>query len=222
MLSLIALMAALSAPGRAADNEISLELGSFGTHDDAFELFHDNGQLGTVGFRGGLGLSRHLGVVAGWHHAATGNTVEVQSSTATDSESRYQTFQAAYRGHHFLIGPKLDTTALGWFHPYATVQGALFVGRVLMDDDPDVDDNPGQLQATAVSPGGVAALGWDIVPVRPGGGQIGIGWHIEAGYGRVATTSYRAHPPGGNGDPAEIARFGLGGFYLRTGVGLYF
>ncbi len=226
MLSLLTLMAALSSPGRAADNEISVELGSFGTSDDRFDLVHDRGQLGTWGVRGGIGLSEHLGVVAGWHHTATGNQVEVESTfdetVSYDGEYLYQNFQAAYRGNHFLVGPKVDTAVWGWFHPYATVQGALFVGQVLFDDDPEVDDNPGQLKATAVSPGGVAAVGWDIIPVHFGGGQSGVGWHLEGGYGLVAAAAYKAKPASGNGDPAEIARFGLGGFYLRTGVGLYF
>lgn len=221
MLTALSLLALLAAPADAADNELSFELGSIGTMDDRFDLFHDRELFGTMGVRGAVAVHDRVNIVASWQHAGTGNQVEVEGESS-DDEYSYQTFQAAYHGHHVTLGPKADVELWDWAFPYVTVQGAMFFGRVLLDDDPEHDDNPGQLKASAVSPGGVAALGMDIVPVKTRGGAVGFGSHVELGYGLTAASSYKAKPASGNGERAEIARFGFGGFYLRAGVGLYF
>lgn len=206
--------AILAGPAQAADHELSLELGSFGTADERFDLFRDSSTIGTMGGRVGVAVHDNVSVLVGYHRGAWGSKVEV------DDGDDYPYFQAAYKGNQVLVGPKADIRVTDWFRPYGTVQGALFFGRVFLDDDPDHDDNINQIVATGFSPGGVAALGFDLVPFRPRK-QLRFGSHLEMGYGLTAASGFKATPPGG-GEKIEIARFGFGGFYLRWGVGAYF
>lgn len=234
MLTAIILGALLGADANAASHELSLELGSFGTSDDRFELFHERNLLGTYGLRAGLAVHPRVAVMLGYHYATAGNTVETDDSYGYYDydydyyddeyyEDYYEegNFQAAYRGHHLLLGPKVDIPIDDWGFPYLTVQGAMFVGQVLLDEDPSDDENVNELKATALNPGGVAAIGIDIVPLHLPSRKASFGGHIEMGYGLTAATGYTAKLPTGQSE-AEIARFGLGGFYLRTGLGVYF
>ena len=220
MISTILLAALAAGPARAADNEISLELGSLGTQDNRFNLVHDRAQMGTYGGRVGLKVLDNLGVLVDIQHGAWGNTVDVYGSSDTYYDETGSTFTAAYRGSQVLVGPKADLRVTDWFHPYVTIQGGLFFGRVLLDDDGQHTDNANQIAATAFQPGGVAALGLDLVSIRMRH-QLRFGSHLELGYGLAAASSFKATPPGG-GDKIEIARFGFGGFYAKWGVGAYF
>ena len=222
LLAFALLLSTALSPAHAASHELSLELGSFGTRDDRFDLFHERSLLGTYGLRGGIALHDRVSLLVGAHYASTGNEVWVEggSNYEDDYEEEGASFRAAYRGAHLLVGPKLDIPVADWGFPYLTVQGALFVGRVYLDEGPDDTENAGQLAATGLNPGGVAAVGLDIVPVHLRGGRTGFGSHIEMGYGLVAATGFDQKPE--VGEAAEIARFGMGGFYLRAGVGVYF
>lgn len=224
-------LALLAAPATAADHELSLELGGFGTMDERFDMFRQSPMVGTLGLRGAVALHDNVAIVLGVHHGAWGSSVEVDGEGSEyDDEDYYYyysyedegdaDFQAAYRGNQVLVGPKVDVRIVDAFRPYATVQAALFTGTVRLDDDPDHDDNENQLKATALQPGGVAALGFDLVPLRPRQ-PLRFGTHLELGYGLTAATGFQAKPPGG-GEKVEIARFGFGGFYMRWGVGAYF
>ncbi|NOY26664.1 MAG: outer membrane beta-barrel protein [Oligoflexia bacterium] len=206
--------ALLAGPAAAADNELSLELGSFGTSDSRFDMIQDSAAIGTVGGRIGLALLDNLSVVAGYHRGTWGSQVDVNEVTQNTD------FQIAYQGNQVLLGPKADVRVTDWFSPYVTLQGGVFFGRVLLDEDAVHDDNVNQIAANGWAPGGVAALGFDLVPVRQRK-RLRFGTHLEMGTGLVAASSFSATPPGG-GDKVEIARFGFGGFYMRWGIGAYF
>lgn len=206
--------ALLCGPAAAADNELSLELGSFGTSDSRFDMIRDSATIGTVGGRLGVAVLDNLSVVAGYHRGTWGSQVDVNDVTQDAG------FQAAYQGNQILLGPKADVRLTDWFSPYVTLQGGLFFGRVLLDEDSVHDDNINQITASGLAPGGVAALGFDLVPIRQRK-QLRFGTHLELGTGLVAASGFSATPPGG-GDKVEIARFGFGGFYMRWGIGAYF
>lgn len=229
MTTILSLVTLLAAPASAASHELSVELGSLGTRDERFELFHERNLLGTFGLRGAVAVHPRVAIVGGWHYATAGNAVESESFYADEDYEYYEdyyeqgAFQAAYRGHHLLVGPKVDFPVDTWGFPYLTVQGGLFIGQVLLDEDRDDDENINQLKATAFAPGGVAAVGVDIVPLRLPSAQVGFGGHLEAGYAASLDTSYKGELPTGTGlTEAELARFGLGGLYLRAGIGVYF
>lgn len=233
MLTILTLASLLCVDARAASNELSVEIGSLGTRDERFELFHERNLLSTWGLRGGVAVHPRVAILAGWHHATAGNAVEMETLTGSsgytgDDEYYYDeeglgAFQAAYRGEHFTLGPKVDLPIDDWGFPYLTVQGALFVGKVLLDEDATDETNLNQLKGTAFSPGGLAAAGIDIVPVHLAHGKLDLGGHLELGYATTLDTTYRGELPTGTGlTQAELARFGLGGFYLRAGVGVYF
>lgn len=219
----ILLAGALCGPARAADHELSLELGALGTADERFDLFREGALIRTWGARGGVALHENVSVLLGYHRGAWGSEVGIsaEDGEGDGDDDGVDTFQAAYQGHHLLLGPKVDLRVTDWLRPYGTVQGAALIGRVLLDDDPDHDDNENQLSATSVNPGGVVALGVDVVPIRKRQ-ALRFGSHLEMGYGLMAATGFTATPPGGGGEKFEIARFGFGGFYLRAGVGAYF
>lgn len=225
---ILLLAASLAGSAQAADHEISLELGAFGTVDDRFDMFDEGNTIGTMGLRGAFAVHDRVNIVVGYHTGAWGQDV-----VTGDDEEYYYTydtdgdyveggflFRSAYRSHQLLLGPKADVRITDWLYPYATIQGALFAGTVRMDDDPDQDDNSNQLKGTGFSPGGVAALGIDLVPIASRR-AVRAGSHLEMGYGLVATGVYKAKVSSTD-QREEISRFGMGGFYMRWGVGVYF
>lgn len=210
----------LSAPqAHAADHEVAAQWSMMGATDDRFDLIHDRDRISTFGLRGGVAVHDRVSILAGWHRGAWGSDVELYGE-GDDGDWEYRTFGAAYRGNRFTLGPKVDVQAVDYFTPYATVQGVLMVGRLLVDEDPEEEDDLNQLAATGLQPGGLAAIGFDIVPYRAG--RLGVGFHVEGGYVLTAVGAYKADAPTNENSQIELTRWGYGGFYTNAGVGLYF
>lgn len=227
---MISLICILLAPARAADHELSLELGALGTADDRFDLFDDAALVGTLGLRGGYALHDRVSLLLGYHIGAWGQGVEDGSGfdeTTTgyyydeyDDGGGQELMHASYRMHLFSLGPKADLRVADWLYPYATVQGLLAPGTVRLDDDPKREDNLNQLRGGGLTGGGAAALGLDIIPLARRQ-AVRAGAHLEMGYGLLAARGYKGRV-GVQDQKVELARFGMGGFYLRWGVGVYF
>ena len=83
-------------------------------------------------------------------------------------------------------------------------------GDLRMDDDPDDDANPGQLQASGVTGGAGASVGIQaIAPTRSR--QVSVLFRMEAGYAWFAPLEL-----------GDVGRLDPQGVSIRTGIGLRF
>jgi hypothetical protein len=236
-LATLGLAALISAPlahaapakGKAAANrsgpkghELSLELGSFGAPDPAWDFLADGDPVGSYGVRAGYGLSRNVTLVGSWHRSADGAEIEGPAS-----EGEYDTlFRTAFISHQFAVGPKVQWRWKRWLAPYATLQGIGWLGKARLDDDFDDDENVNQYSYTGFAPGGMVTAGVDIKPLKLGK-KVRVGSHLEAGYGitsRMTLTqdggTDRANAEGEKA--VELGAVGFRGFTLRWGVGVRF
>jgi hypothetical protein len=211
----LAALAAAAPPAQAARNELSVELGGLGTRDANYGLFSDTDRIGTWGVRGGVGLSRHLAVVASFHHGATGNRLDGYETDGDYVEGAMQ-----FRNNQLALGPKFELAVAPWLRPYGTVQAVAFQGRILLDDDADQDDDLNELSYRDVAPAGVVALGLDLVPYGAKK-AVGVGSHLELGYGHAAPLRF-ADEERAQGEPVSLGELQFSGFYVRWGVGLRF
>ena len=216
MLATTLLGALLVGPAaQAAGNEISFELGSFGAHDPNWELFSNDEQLVTWGFRGGYAITPNLAVIATWQHGAWGGGLDIygESSYYDDDDEYYYedtSLNLAFTANQFGVGPKYDVELFSWLRPYATAQFIAFLGTVRMDEDEDHDDNINQYKTSGFSPAGMAALGIDFIPVRPR--RTGsLATYLEMGYGYAAPMKL-----------GDLGQLSFNGFALRWGVGARF
>jgi hypothetical protein len=185
--------------------EASVELGNLQNHDDAYTLFSDGVAMPSRGIRGGVRVADRFTVLAGWHRVQRGATVFV---AAEGSDRR---FHAAFFADEFTLGLKADLDVAHFFYPYATVQGMLLRGVMKFDDDErDDEEDPSQIKASAVAPGALLMGGMEF-RIPQGSWPLTAAWHVEAGYGLVASADYGA-----------FGTMRPGGFALRTGLGVRF
>lgn len=187
----------------AFDAELSAELGTLHNGDPAYDLFSDANTMGSVGVRAGVGvLGERVSVTAGWHRVRRGQLVGIADSR--------ESFIAAFYGDQFTLGPKAGVLIQDIFYPYGTLQAVAFRGLMRLDDDTGVRTNPGQLQAGALSFGGLLMAGAELRAPQ-GSGPVTAAVHLEMGYGLLTRATY-----------AEFGTMQPGGFVLRSGVGLRF
>ncbi len=202
-------------------HEVSLELGTFGAPDAAWDVLGDGYPVGSYGGRIGYGLTPNVTLVAGYHHAYDGSGVDGEFG-GDDREL----FATSFRSHQITVGPKVRWNLKPWIAPYATVQALGWLGHARLDDDTEADDNPNQYDYTGFAPGGVAAAGVDLKPLKLAKG-VRLATHLEMGYGITSrmtlTQDGGSDPANTDGDKAaELGKVGFRGFTLRWGVGLRF
>ena len=73
--SILMFIAAFAGQASAADNELSFELGAFGTADERFDMFDESATIGTLGVRGAFAVHDRVNIVAGYHTGAWGQDV---------------------------------------------------------------------------------------------------------------------------------------------------
>ena len=207
---------------RAPTHEFSLELGTFGSPDPAWDYLGDSNAVGSRGVRAGYGLTPNITLIGSWHYSADG--AEIDGPEVEDDSDVL--FRTAFISNQFAVGPKVQWRWKRWLVPYATVQGVGWLGRARLDDDFDDDENINQYQFTGFAPGGMVTAGIDIIPKRVGR-NIRLASHLEAGYGitsRMTLTqdggSDRANVEGERA--VELGSVGFRGFALRWGVGVRF
>jgi len=201
-LALVLGTALLSAPALAADNELSIELGTFHNGDTDFGVFSDGEYMPSWGLRLGVAPLRNLAVVGGWHRVRRGADLYIDDWTHIG--------RAAFFADEFTLGVRGDVMIGQALLPYAMVQGLGMVGRVKFDDDPDDKGSPGQFAESAVAVGGLAVAGVEL-RIPKGNAPFTLAWHIEAGYGLTSALDFER-----TGDMTPR------GFVLRSGVGVRF
>jgi hypothetical protein len=203
MRTLIALTAlCIALPSQAADHELSFEMASFAAKDPAWDTFSPDNTMTTLGLRAGYRVHDRVAVIGSYHHTRTG-------SDLYDGINDVTLGRAAFFGNEFALGGKADLSVKDFMLPYVTLSGLLLYSDVRFDDDPDDDDNPGQVKETTFSGGlrGMGGLEFRIPRWEPPGFTVGA--YLELGYTYLSPISV-----GGLGD------MDLGGFTVRGGLGV--
>ena len=196
------MFAMLCASALAAEREVDLELGWLGAEDPAYDLFSEADSLSTWGVRAGWPVMDRLAVVGGWQHGASGMTLQ----SGEDLEIATGLWSNAAS-----LGVKADVSMTRWLSLYATVQGAGLFQLARMDDDPEDDENAGQVEAHGFAPGAYAALGPEFLIPLGKDKERSLALYAEFGYGWLA--------------PMELGDFGriqYMGFSGRLGTGVRF
>lgn len=221
LLLTVLLSAAQAAPRheRSVGNEVSLEIGTLSGADDTFKLLTGDDAVTTRGLRGAYGLTDHVSVMGGIHHAAFGSTVDYYSARTTwdGAESGGMALYLT----QFTLGPKLHFEPRERLSVYGTVQGELLHGVLKMDSNIDEPDSAIESRLRDSAPGGLAALGVEILPFHVG--KASVGTHLEMGY--AAAFALRFTDEAGvdpAGEPLAVGDVEARGFHLRWGLGVRF
>lgn len=189
---------------------IGAEIGSLANPDPAYDLFSAGNTMGSAGVALGFALAPRLSIVGSWQHYRHGARVSYgQSDTDADFESEEQSVLAAWTAHEGTLGLRLDASIGDVLFPYVAGRGLVLGGRMRLDDDRSVNDNPGQSQARGTTFGGMATAGIELrIPPQS---DLQAAWTLELGNAWLAR--------------ADFGKFGSmrpGGFVARSSLGLRF
>ena len=210
MTLLLAAFTASALSGTAQAHEISLETGAFNAPDDGYRYFDEDYAVLTRGVRGAFALSEHWAVAGSWATANEGLTVE--------SDEGQVLLATGFRHHRVAVGPRFSWQMAPWFTPYASLQGLVWTGTARLDDNPEIDDNPGQYTFRSAAVGGQAMLGAFVEPFTLGkqDGAPRVGVYGELGYGHTTRMSFSDE---GNRDLATGEAISLGDLQFHGVVG---
>jgi hypothetical protein len=196
------MIALLFASVSLAATELSLELGSTRAPDDGYELFSDSNAMGSWGARVGFGLGDRTSLLVDWQHSSPGGEVMTEADTAN--------FQAALTVDQLSVGPRFGIPIHDVVMPYVTAQAVAMRGRVRLDGDPDSNDELDEWKDSALTGGGLAMGGAQVVLGDPEQ-AVRFSGHLEMGYGYALPLDF--------GDYGSIS---FHGFALRGGAGIVF
>ena len=185
-----------------AATELSLELGSTHAPDDGYDLFADKNAMGSWGARLGFGLSDRTSLLVDWQHSGPGGAVGTSDDTAE--------FETALTVDQLAFGPRFGVLIQDVVMPYATVQAVGMRGRVRLDGDPSSNDDVDQWKDSALTGGGLAMGGAQVLLGDPEQ-SVRFSGHLEMGYGYALPLDF--------GDYGSIS---FHGFALRGGAGIVF
>lgn len=195
------MIALLFASVSLAATELSVELGSTHAPDDGYALFSSRNAMGSWGARLGFGLSDRTSLLVDWQHSSPGGEVATSDDTVD--------FQAALTVDQLAVGPRVGVP-IDNVMPYLTVQAVGMRGRVRFDGDPDSTDDLDEWKDSALTGGGLAMGGAQVVVGEPER-AVRLSGHLEMGYGYALPLDY--------GDFGSIS---FHGFALRGGAGIVF
>jgi hypothetical protein len=195
------MIALLFASVSLAATELSLELGSTHASDRGYSLFSSREAMGSWGARVGFGLTDRTSLLVDWQHSGKGGEVE---TTGDDVD-----FQAALTVDQLAVGPRVGVHIQNVM-PYATVQAVAMRGRVRLDGDRDSTDDLDEWKRSALTAGGLAMGGVQVIVGEPER-AVRLSGHLEMGYGHAFPLDF--------GDFGSIS---FHGFALRGGAGIVF
>jgi len=166
-------------------HEVNIESGLMSNEDPMWEMFQGYGALLTTGVSGGIHVAPQTTVRVAWQHGATGGTLSLDGDdSVTDEYGDPLYIEGPYLGivvDRYSVGAKYTWAATHWFQPYATGEGTLTVGHILLDDDRDKEGNPNEIRRGALAPGGLATLGAEFLPFGKNA-RWRIALFLETGY----------------------------------------
>jgi hypothetical protein len=197
--------------------ELDLTLGVLGNSDPSWGTFSEAASLTSFGVHGGVPVAPGIKLVGGYEYGSTGMRMYISDywddnsdeDGGSHSSAGYE-FRTGFFAHQALLGAKVHVEPSKWVSLYGTLQADALIATVRIDDDPDDDENPGQVERSGFTAGGIAALGVEaLVPI----GESGTSWafHGELGYGLLAPLQVE-----------DVATLQFGGAAVRLGTGLRF
>lgn len=120
------------------------------------------------------------------------------------------TFDTAFDQVHARVGVRAAWTPSPWFSLYGAAHGQGLYGALRLDDDPDDDQNPGQLTASGFAGGAGLAVGAQAI-APTGSPAVSVLFHLEAGYALYTPLAL-----------GEMGEVDTSGATVRAGVGLKF
>jgi hypothetical protein len=197
-------------PPRLLRYALSLEAGTLQNQDPSYDLFANGDVMGSIGLSAGYRLTKNIALVGSWQRVGRGAVVSVQvPDEDADFESRDQQLRAALLANQLTAGVRLDFAIAGYLRPYVSGQGMAVLTRVRLDDEPDVRDNPGQVEALGTATGGLLTFGAELrAPLTD---RLHPAVYLEMGPSWLTVAQL-----------GELGSMQMGGFALRTGVGLRF
>lgn len=183
--------------------EVDIHVAGIVLENSALGEFNRNGAT-TAGLRVGYRVAPWITPFVGASANGAGMSHFVEEGDTGDL------FQTAYYQDQFFGGLKSAWSPLPYFGVYGLAQGQLVLGILRIDDDPDVDDNPGQIELEGATGGLTAALGVQAAaPVR--GDRVDVTFHMEVGYAWNAPLEL-----------GDVATLNIQGVFIRTGAGARF
>ncbi len=207
-----------SGPAHAISNELTIDYGWQGAHDDSWDLISDNPRIGSYGARAGLRLSDRLGVVGSWGRGARGAEIYVEDA---DTYEELGSFQLAFKMQQVGVGVKADLDVNPYVRPYAVLMGTGMLGSLWLDDDPEEDDNANQTVYRGFGPGGFVGLGSEFMSGMPDQ-RVRVVGTLEAGYSHTFPMAFKSTDEKDQVGSVPIGDLGFNGLTIRLGAGLRF
>ncbi|GDX83557.1 hypothetical protein LBMAG42_53680 [Deltaproteobacteria bacterium] len=164
-----------------------------------------NGGLTSAGIRGSYRVNRWLVPFAGLSYT----DATMSHIVTSDDELGSTTFRTGLYQTQMFLGAKPTWAPNKYVGVYGLVQAQGLLGIVRLDDDPDDDENLGQIEGEGFAFGGTFGAG--VEAFAPTGGPLQIAFSFELGYSAYAPLQLE-----------DVATIDASGVSLRTGVGVRF
>ncbi len=115
----------------------------------------------------------------------------------------------AYEQEQIALGARGELAVHSMVGLFVLAQGQATVGTLRFDDDPDVDDNLGQFEASGATAGLTGSAG--LTTYAPTGSDVSVSFSAEGGYEWNAPLEI-----------GDVATLDISGVFLRFGVGARF
>ncbi len=219
--SALLLLVASSSAAAAPQNELSIHLSTLGTPDADYDMFSENANLTSVSLRGGWGFHENISLIGDLSRSRSVSDVYAYGSEDWEEVLIFRSGLTTYQLGLGLKG-RIPIANLPWLAGYAVGQGVAMTSTVRLDDEPDQEDNPNELQYRAMAPGFRVAGGVELLPLRVGfEGRLFT--NLEVGYGLVGALNYRdAEAETVGEDTALIGDLKFRGVYFAWGMGWRF
>ena len=187
----------------AASHEIAIEVGNLHNGDRTYDRFSYEDTMPSYGLAAGFAFHDRLALIGGWHHIRRGADLTFGGE--------FLARQALF-ANDLSLGVKGDVPWGDYVATYVSLNAVGMHATVKVDDDPNDEQSPGQVQASGLAVGARAAGGVQVrIPKDRWFAPVTAAFHIEAGYELLSRLQF-----------GDMGSMKPGGFALRTGVGIQF
>ena len=218
---LLPLLLAASNVTHAQDHEVSLNVGTIGTHDANWEKVHYASTVPGAGITIGTRMSGDMNLLLSAHTGTVGSRVFVE----TDNEEEW----IAWDDPSFSIAATIDQYAVGarWRLQWTPRLTSSFTGSVVaahgrlrMDEDIDLNGSEVELKYVSLVPGLSAGTGIEYTPFQSLDNAVLFHLGVEGGYTYMLPFNFQDNES--SSKPLEIGKLGMNGAFIRWSIGARF